>query len=127
MPPVSRYMTSNPHRIAPHDRLDDARSLMHRHDIHHLPVVDADRLVGIVSDRDLAAMAGDDRVRDAMTGDVATVASGAGLDEVLHLMEAGKFGSVVVTGHAGIEGIFTVTDAVRAFGDLLRRLDEQER
>ncbi|MEO8549509.1 MAG: CBS domain-containing protein, partial [Kofleriaceae bacterium] len=59
MPPVSRYMTSNPHRIGSHDRLDDARSLMTLHGIHHLPVVDDDCLVGIVSDRDLAAIGGD--------------------------------------------------------------------
>lgn len=125
MPPVSRYMTANPHRIGSHERLDAARSLMLQHAIHHLPVVDDDRLVGIVSDRDLALMGHDDRVREAMTRDVATVASGAGLDEVVNLMEAGNCGSVVITGHGGVEGIFTVTDVVRAFGDLLRRLDDE--
>lgn len=127
MPPVSRYMTSNPHRIGSHERLDAARSLMLQHGIHHLPVVEDDRLVGIVSDRDLAMMASDDRVGEAMTRDVATVTQAAGLDEVVNLMEAGKFGSVVITGDAGIEGIFTVTDVVRAFGDFLRRLDDEER
>ncbi|MEO8551963.1 MAG: CBS domain-containing protein, partial [Kofleriaceae bacterium] len=95
--------------------------------IHHLPVVDDDCLVGIVSGRDLAAIGGDERVGDVMTPDVATVTLGAGLDEVVNMMEAGKFGSVVITAGTRIEGIFTVTDAVRAFGDLLRRLDEEQR
>jgi acetoin utilization protein AcuB len=127
MPPVSRYMTPNPYAIGSRDTLAEARSMMQEHRIRHLPVVDEDRLVGIVSDRDLASCVTDDRVADAMTSDVATVNENAPLDEVVNLMDAGKFGSVVVTGKHGIEGIFTVTDAMRAFGEFLRRADAAER
>jgi CBS domain-containing protein len=84
-----------------------------------LPVVDNDVLVGIVSDRDLPHHITDDRVAGVMTCDVATVTSGAPLDEVLTLMEAGRFGSVVVTGPHGVEGIFTLTDALHVFSQFL--------
>jgi CBS domain-containing protein len=126
IPPVSRYMTKSPHVVAPRDKLTKARSLMRRHRIHHLPVVDADaRLVGIVSDHDVGAL--DDKVIDAMTHDVVTVDANATLDEVVALMQTGRINSVVVTGNAGIEGIFTATDAVRALGDVLERVEIGER
>jgi len=126
IPPVSRYMTKSPHVVGPRDRLTKARSLMRRNQIHHLPVVDSEaRLVGIVSDRDFGAM--NDKVVDAMTHDVVTVDANATLDEVVALMQTGRINSVVVTGKAGIEGIFTATDAVRALGDLLERVETGER
>ena len=126
IPPVSRYMTKSPHVVAPRDKLTRARALMRRHQIHHLPVVDAEaRLVGIVSDHDLGSL--DDKVIDAMTHDVVTVDANAALDEVVALMQTGRINSVVVTGSTGIEGIFTATDAVRALGDVLERVDSGER
>lgn len=95
--------------------------------IHHLPVVDDDKLVGIISDRDLSTIVLDDTVADAMTNDVAAVTMNAPLDEVLDLMAAGRIGSVVITGSKGIEGIFTVTDALRAFSEFLGRVNQSER
>jgi len=95
---------------------------MHELQIHHLPVIDHDKLVGLVSDRDLSSIVVDDRVADVMTTDVAVVAANAPLDEVIGLMSLGRFSSVVVMGTDGIEGIFTTTDALRAFAELLDRL-----
>jgi acetoin utilization protein AcuB len=119
MPPVSEFMTPNPYAIGSDEDLASARSLMQINRIHHLPVVDDDVLVGILCDRDLLPYISRDRVRDVMTRDVATVSSNASLGEVLNLMEAGRVGSVVIAGELGIEGIFTVTDALRVFAQLL--------
>ena len=127
MPPVSRFMTSNPHAISSSQRLHHARSMMRELGIHHLPVVDDDKLVGIISDRDLSTIVLDDTVADAMTTDVAAVTTNAPLDEVLDLMGAGKISSVVVTGSKGIEGIFTMTDALRAFSEFLGRVNQSDR
>lgn len=128
MPPVSRYMTLTPHVVAPRDRLSTASELMHRYQVHHLPVIDHDKLVGIVSDRDLKASSMfDDRVADAMTRDVVAVDACTGLDEVLALMQERCVNSVVVAGTGGIEGIFTSTDAMRAMSDLLERADASQR
>ena len=119
MPPVSEFMTPNPYAIGSDEDLAMARSLMQINRIHHLPVVDDDVLVGIVSDRDVLDRVSHDRVGDVMTRDVATVSSNASLGEVLNLMEAGRIGSVVIAGELGIEGIFTITDALRVFAQLL--------
>jgi acetoin utilization protein AcuB len=128
IPPVSRYMTSTPRIVTSHDTLSTARELMMAHSIHHLPVVDDGQLVGIVSDNDLERTRSyDEHVSDAMTCNVTRVDEAAPLDEAVTLMNAGRLGSLVVTGKAGITGIFTVTDAMRAFAEILQRNNEGER
>ncbi|HEX5061924.1 MAG TPA: CBS domain-containing protein [Kofleriaceae bacterium] len=126
MPPVSRYMTNHPYAISPHEKLSSARHLMATRDIHHLPVMEHDELVGIVSDRDLHPVhpLHDMTVGELMTEDVAHVSADTPMDEVIDLMERKHCSSVVVLGLKGVEGIFTVTDALRALGDLLRRTVE---
>jgi len=127
MPPISRYMTSQVFAVGPRDRRSSALHLMGTRNIHHLPVIERDELVGIVSDRDLRAVhRADLTVRDLMTDDVACVQPGAPMDEVLDLMERRRCSSVVVMSPSGIAGIFTVNDALRALGDLLRRTVECE-
>lgn len=126
IPPVSRYMTSKPHVISSHDSLSTARALMTTHGIHHLPVVDGGRLVGIVSDNDVARMQShDDRVSDAMTCDVGLVDETDPLDAAVMLMNAGRLGSLVVGRESGITGIFTSTDAMRALAEILQTNDER--
>lgn len=49
-----------------------------------------------------------------VTGDTA-------LDEVVEIMGEHEYGSVVVMGRQGIEGIFTAIDAGQAFVQILRR------
>jgi acetoin utilization protein AcuB len=126
MPPVSRYMTAHPCVIASREKLSSARHLMATRDIHHLPVMDDDQLVGIVSDRDLHPVhpLHDVTIAEMMTEDVAHCAPETPLDEVLDLMTRRNCSSVVVLGHAGVEGIFTVNDALRALADVLRRTVE---
>ena len=128
MPSVSRYMTSHPYAIGPREKLSTARHLMATRDIHHLPVMDRDRLVGIVSDRDLhpAPLLRELTIAEAMTPDVASVPPEAPLDEVIDLMTRRRCSSVVVVDKCGVRGIFTVNDAMRAFGDVLRRTVENE-
>lgn len=124
MPPVSRYMTIHPYAISPRDLISSARQLMATRNIHHLPVLEERQLVGILSDHDLWRP--DARVADTMTQDVLAVSPETPLDEVLGQMEAKSCGSAVVVSADGVEGIFTVHDALRALGDLLRRAVEEE-
>jgi CBS domain-containing protein len=51
--PVSDWMTRNPETISPDDTIDDALGLMNHGGFRHLPVTEDDRLVGIISVRDL--------------------------------------------------------------------------
>jgi len=52
------YATSNVITIAPSSSIDHAISLMEEHDVHHLVVVQAGRVVGMVSDRDILISTG---------------------------------------------------------------------
>ncbi len=128
MPPVSRYMTAEPRTIGPNDKLSAARRLMSSRHLRHLPVVEHDALVGILSDRDVFPVhpLHDIHVADAMTENVATARRETPIDQVIELMEDRKCSSVVILGDSGIEGIFTVSDALRALGDVLRRNVENE-
>jgi acetoin utilization protein AcuB len=127
MPNMKRYMTREPYSVASRDNLARAKQLMTKHQIRHLPVVDGDRLVGIISERDVAVV-------EAIPGmDLAFVEVGRvmehplsvwaeePLDEVSALMAEHRRDCVVVKSGHGIAGIFTATDALRALSDVIRR------
>jgi CBS domain-containing protein len=54
---ISQVMTRGPVTIAPDQTVYDATALMERHDVHHLLVVEHDRMVGILSSADLLKLA----------------------------------------------------------------------
>jgi acetoin utilization protein AcuB len=128
MPPVSRFMTLRPVTIDRAATLAVARQVMQAHEIRHLPVLGDGRLVGIVSERDLqllettAKLDPDTaRVDQAMTPNPFIVTGDTALDEVTEIMAEHKYGSVVVMGRNGVEGIFTAVDACQALTTILRR------
>lgn len=49
-------MTPNPDTLAPTDQASDAIRMMREHNYRHLPVVDGEKVVGMVSVRDLYAV-----------------------------------------------------------------------
>jgi CBS domain-containing protein len=54
---VDEWMTKHPEVVGPDDSTDHAAALMVHGGFRHLPVVEADRVVGIVSIRDLMRVA----------------------------------------------------------------------
>lgn len=132
MPAVSRYMTRPAVMIARTATLQEAHEVMRDHRIRHLPVLDdAGNLCGVVSQRDLHlvetladADATTSTVEEAMENYPFVVTSDTALDEVLDIMGEHKYGSVVVMGKQGVEGVFTTVDACLAFARFLRRAQE---
>ena|SRR3990170_5408816 len=47
--PISELMTKNPFTIAPDNTIEDCMDMMTSRHIRHLPVVDGDKLIGIIS------------------------------------------------------------------------------
>lgn len=127
MPPVSRYMSAPPITIDRKASLAKAHLVMREHGIRHLPVVDGGELCGIVSDRDLyffeqaAGLPPTTPVEDVMTERPFVVTCDTPLDEVVAIMGEKKYGSVVVAGKHGVEGVFTAVDACRVLAELLQR------
>ncbi len=52
---VGDWMTNDPFTIAPHQDWEEAVAAMQQHRVRHLPVVENDRVVGIISSRSLMA------------------------------------------------------------------------
>lgn len=72
---VSQYMTEDFVRTKPDASFDDAAQTMDEEDVRHLPVVDGEMLVGVLSDRDLLDATGwlPRPVRDVLEAPAGTV------------------------------------------------------
>ncbi len=121
---VAEHMTTGPLTIGPREPLATAHRLMRRHAIRHLPVMEAGRLVGVVSQRDLyllETLPGVDPkvepVEEAMTEQPFSVAPDAPLADVVREMAALRYGCAVVMEEGALVGIFTTTDALEMLGE----------
>ena len=124
-PAVRKYMSTSPITIGPHAMRAEALALMRNKKIHHMPVVDAGKVVGLVTDGDLAELVpGADKqstVRDLMRQKPYTVSPEALVEDVVRDMTTQKLGSAaVVVDNGRVVGMFTATDGLRAFADYLR-------
>ncbi|MBK9258422.1 MAG: CBS domain-containing protein [Polyangiaceae bacterium] len=127
IPKIQKYMTTVPICIGRTDTIAEAHKVMRAHDIRHLPVVEGEKLAGIVTQRDLHLIetlkdvdAEKVTVEDAMTTNLYTVSPDAPLDEVVAEMAEQKYGSAVVVQNHRVVGVFTTIDAMLAFSDLLK-------
>jgi acetoin utilization protein AcuB len=129
IPLVKAVMTPFPFSIGLRDPVERARTMMEKHGIRHLPVVDGEQLVGIVSDRDLRLVA--DPRSGASDGQALTVVEIYGqdalvvelterLDGVLRQMIRRHIDSAIVVKQGRLAGIFTTMDACRFLQRLLR-------
>jgi CBS domain-containing protein/nucleotide-binding universal stress UspA family protein len=111
---VSDVMSRNPPTVSPLATLEEAHSVMTRHDLMAIPVVEDATLIGIVTDRDLRLYSGRldaIRVSTAMTSSPVTVAPGLGVNEAARLLIKLKVGSLPVVDNGKLVGMIT-TDSV---------------
>ncbi len=123
---ISEIMSPLTHSIGVEQPMAEAAYRMHQFEIRHLPVLRGGRLVGIVSERDLAmveSLPGVDphavSVAEAMTSEPYAVPPGASLAAVLREMAVRKYGTAVVVEGERPVGIVTTTDALRLCVSLL--------
>jgi acetoin utilization protein AcuB len=132
---VGRRMRKSLITVAKDTTLEKARNLLHSHRIRHLPVVEGDKLIGILTDRDIrqaspssTAGIGPDRtaaflaqipVVKAMVTDIRTVSPYTTIEEAARLMIEHKIGCLPVTETNRLVGIITETDILGVFVDVM--------
>lgn len=123
IPLMKAVMTPFPYWVGIEDPLIRARAIMNEHGIRHLPVMREGMLVSVLTDVDLERSAATDRrVRDVCRTGPYVVGLTEPLDRVLMHMAEHHLDSVLVAKDGKLAGIFTVSDACRHFGRLLRSL-----
>jgi len=127
-PTVGQWMTSCPITVEEDACLDAAGRLMGEHGVRHLPVVRDGRPVGVLSERDVAAVEAltpqspdTVRVGEAMTPIPYAVPPDMALSRVVRMMQEHRYGCAIVTDPKDdkVLGVFTTTDALRALGSML--------
>ncbi|HXQ20307.1 MAG TPA: CBS domain-containing protein [Candidatus Acidoferrales bacterium] len=101
------------------DPIAATRTLMHKHGVRQFPVVQQERLVGIVTDRDLrSAPASAKTVSEVMTSKPTTVGPDVAVDEAARLLRTHKIGALPVVENGTLIGILAGADVLDAFVDL---------
>jgi len=139
--PISEVMQRDVVTLGLTESLDLAQDIMHLGRVRHMPVLEDDRLVGIVSNRDLLEAslskaldfgASERRsflrsieVSDVMTRNVVTIAPETTLEQAARTLVDRQIGCLPVVGPDGtLLGLVTETDLVRA--TLLDEVGETE-
>jgi CBS domain-containing protein len=92
----------------------EAADLANRHSVHHLPVVDAGYLVGVLCSCDLLEAEPGTRVDRLMKRRAVTISLLATVQEAAHLLQGHRIGCLPVVAAGRVCGIVTRGDLVRA-------------
>lgn len=124
---IDNRMTRDPERVTPQDSLAVAKALMDAGGFRRLPVVEAGKLVGIVTNCDVrshATAVEKTKVGDAMTRNPIAVTPRTTVEEAARLLLRYRIGGLPVLDHGELVGIITTTDVLKAFLDVVRASQE---
>jgi len=130
--PVSEIMTKNLIKLHLQDELSHAEALFKKHHIRHLPVVEGEHIVGMLSFNDLLRISFADAVEDdeeeiettvydmfsiehVMTKKVVSVSPETSIREVATIFTQNEFHALPIVSHDNLIGIVTTTDVIRYF------------
>lgn len=130
-------MTKNPATCQETSPVVDAAKLMEREGVGSIPVCEDGKLVGIVTDRDIAlrvVASGLDprqtKIQDVMTREVESVSADAPIDRALEVMESRQVRRIpVIDGGGKLVGIIAQADIARmgddhATGDVVQAISK---
>jgi len=136
---VKNRMTKDPYTIQADAPITEVVELMRIKNLKRIPVLDGERVVGILTDGDIQKVSptkatalsvfeinyllAKTTVRDAMTKKVVTISPEDILEEAAVLMRANRISSLPVIDGTRLVGIITESDIFDAFIDLLGARD----
>ena len=128
---VKDFMTKDLVTVTPKTKIFDAVDLMKKYDIHRLPVIDNDKLVGLITEgtiqealpskatslsvHEVNYLLNKTVVADVMIKDVKTVAPDAELEDGIYLMRQNRINVLPVLDDEKLVGIITNNDIFDAF------------
>lgn len=128
---VAEWMTQAPRTVSSKTPIMEAMQILRAGGFRRLPVVDDEKLVGIVTDRDLKEATPSKAttlsvyelnyllskltLKEVMSSPVTTAVPDDPVEKVALLMEANKISGVPVVYGSAVVGILTITDMLRAF------------
>jgi acetoin utilization protein AcuB len=134
---VSKFMTTKLIIATPEMSVKDAFLVMRTHRVRHLPVVEEDQLVGIISDRDLRRPkwvdALDDwtsyyqindetTVKDVMTRNPEVIRTYDRVRKAVKVLREQRYGAIPVVNKKGeLSGILSAHDLLGALEELLQK------
>ncbi|MBO0341615.1 MAG: CBS domain-containing protein [Bacteroidota bacterium] len=130
--PVSKIMTKNLVTLGLSDELVTAERLFKKHHIRHIPVVEGDKIKGMLSYTDLLRISFADAIDEneeyvdtivynmftipqVMVHDVVSVTSDTTIKEVAEILSKREFHALPVVDDGKLKGIVTTTDLIRYF------------
>lgn len=127
--PVSQIMSKELVTLTPDQSLYEAERLFKKHHIRHIPVVEGDKLIGIVSYSDLLRISfadmtdGEEEVTSVvydmytipqiMAKTPLTVTADTSIKEVAEILAAQSFHSIPVVDNGKLVGLVTTTDLIK--------------
>ena len=120
---IANWMSRSPAWITPNDTLAAAKKLMDAGRFRRLPVVENDKLVGIITERDLRQHWGyldSTKVDAAMTPDPVTVTPRDRAEDAARIMLQHKIGGLPVVDNGKIVGILSTSDLIRALLNVIQ-------
>jgi len=117
--------------VSPKDTVESAIQIMQQHSIRHLPVVEDNKLVGLVTESSLRPYLSPEKLRlplrEVMIINPITVDPEASIDEAARLIYKYKIGGLPVISQGKLVGIITITDILEAFIELMGILKASSR
>lgn len=129
MPSIKAVMTPFPYAVDIDDPVTKAEDIMSEHGLRHVPVEESGKLVGVATHRDIALLVNPAldvksrariKVRSVCAREPYVVDLNTPLADVLLEMAGRHIGSALVVRKGKLVGIFTVTDACRVLGEMLK-------
>ncbi len=125
---IAGIMTKDVVSVSPHQKILDIKHIYEKKDFHHhIPVIDNDKLVGIISLVDFmyriqgaglddsASVYTELSAGDIMTANPVTLTPDASIEDAAEILAAGRYRALPIVDNGNLVGIVTTADIIRFY------------